>query len=70
MRTHALAHELGHAFGLLGSEKISDPMARNEDADWDVDKAIIRLLGGNVKKELIGAEADLFFPMLREKLIT
>lgn len=62
LRTHALAHELGHAFGLLGSEKISDPTARNKDADWDVDKAIIRLLGGNVKKGIDWGRSGLILP--------
>ncbi len=62
LRTHALAHELGHAFGLLGSEKISDPIARNRDADWDVDKAIIRLLGGNVKRGIDWNRSGLILP--------
>lgn len=62
LRTHSLAHELGHAFGLLGSEKISDPIERNKDADWDVDKAIVRLSGGNVKKGIDWGRSGLIIP--------
>jgi hypothetical protein len=67
LRTHALAHELGHAFGLLGSPDdsilgIKSDSIRNYFADWDVDKAIVRLLAGNVKKGVDWRRSGLIFP--------
>lgn len=62
LRTHALAHELGHAFGLLGNAEITNPRARNKDADWDIDLAIIKLLSGEIKKGIHWKRSGLILP--------
>lgn len=62
LRTHSLAHELGHVFGLLGSPEITDATNRNKDADWDIDKAIIKLLSGEIKKGIHWKRSGLILP--------
>ena len=67
LRTHSLAHELGHVFGITGSE-ISivgyEPpdLVRNILTDQQVDSAITRILSGKVKKGIDWKKNGLVLP--------
>jgi hypothetical protein len=73
LRTHALAHELGHAFGITGSE-ISilgyEPSATTKNflSDQQVDAAITQLLSGKVKKGVDRKKSGLVLPKATGKI--
>lgn len=73
LRLHALAHELGHAFGIIGSE-ISilgyEPSAtiKNFLSDQQVDAAITQLLSGKVKKGVDWKKSGLVLPNATGKI--
>ncbi len=64
--THALAHELGHVFGNIGSkvELFGNefPRIRNYLADKEIDMGIVKLLSGAVKKGVDWKKTGLVLP--------